>query len=506
MAELVDALDLGSSSFGVWVRFPPSAPLFISIVFTVTPIQETLGINHFKVQFNIEEADYSEEYNKEINKLRKTAQLKGFRPGKVPKSYVVNRFGKAILSDVVKQMLNTALGETIKEQSILGYPIQTSEPIDIEEFQSGNNFAYTFEYIAIPEFDVKFSDDRNETITKYSVTADEDFKERELRYYKGENSSEIVNLDAVEDTDEGEKWLEVEGDVLYQIEGEEKRMRIAFALEEITDDSFKSALIGKKVGDSVDFSGDSVKSFEISLARNINLGAVPKDIDLESQDLKLEILQIKKYTSPTMDKAFFEKVLQQQYEGEETLEEFTTKFDGFSKGNLANISKNASFEELRKKLIEINNIELPTELLEKIYFMVREERKGEIEPFEQFKVNVKWDIIQTNIKTQFPELEISEQDIISKLLAFDKEKAAKQSEDNTEEENPEVENTDASNEENKEETHKQLAQYIMSNNDQLSNHYKGEIFWEKFDKIIEEKVNFEDKAVSYIEYLQLLNN
>ena len=53
-----------------------------------------------------------------LNELKKTIQLKGFRPGKVPAELLKRQYGQAIISEVVQQTLQDTSGEAITQQGV----------------------------------------------------------------------------------------------------------------------------------------------------------------------------------------------------------------------------------------------------------------------------------------------------------------------------------------------------------------------------------------------------
>jgi trigger factor len=60
--------------------------------------------------------------------LQRTARVRGFRPGKVPRNVVKNLMGKSVEQDVSNQLFEQALGEAVKEHSL--------EPISVSAMDS----------------------------------------------------------------------------------------------------------------------------------------------------------------------------------------------------------------------------------------------------------------------------------------------------------------------------------------------------------------------------------
>ncbi|HMO17344.1 MAG TPA: trigger factor, partial [Oligoflexia bacterium] len=81
----------------------------------------------------IDPAAFDERFQKELSRLVPQVQLKGFRPGRAPKAMVRKMYGDRIHSDVLMDIVNSALSETAKENKldIIGtsdVKIEDSEP------------------------------------------------------------------------------------------------------------------------------------------------------------------------------------------------------------------------------------------------------------------------------------------------------------------------------------------------------------------------------------------
>ena len=59
-----------------------------------------------KLHIEIPKEDVIREINKFYNKLQKSIKLKGFRPGKIPRSVLENRFKKETASEVRAELIN----------------------------------------------------------------------------------------------------------------------------------------------------------------------------------------------------------------------------------------------------------------------------------------------------------------------------------------------------------------------------------------------------------------
>ena len=94
----------------------------------------------------------TEEYNKRLVKVSKTANVDGFRKGKVPVQIIQQRFGKAILDEVASEIVTAELDQHIKDNDIkfAGHANILEHKVSKED---GAEFVFEFE--VYPEIEAK---------------------------------------------------------------------------------------------------------------------------------------------------------------------------------------------------------------------------------------------------------------------------------------------------------------------------------------------------------------
>lgn len=109
-------------------------------------------INSVKKTLHIEipEADVTSELDKAYNELKKKAKVKGFRPGKVPRSVVVRMFKKDVHADVTSKLIQSSFMEALKETelNIVGTP-----QVDPPELQDSGPYNYDATVEISPEIE-----------------------------------------------------------------------------------------------------------------------------------------------------------------------------------------------------------------------------------------------------------------------------------------------------------------------------------------------------------------
>ena len=85
---------------------------------------------------HVEEADYTPIVEKQLKDYKKTATVKGFRPGMVPMGMIRQMYGKAIQLEEINKLISESLSNHIKEEKmkLLG------EPLANETEQKKNRF------------------------------------------------------------------------------------------------------------------------------------------------------------------------------------------------------------------------------------------------------------------------------------------------------------------------------------------------------------------------------
>jgi trigger factor len=190
----------------------------------------------------------SKKYEEGVAKVAKTAHLKGFRPGKAPRSVVQQMFGPRILSDMANELINDSLPKALDEQKFS--PINQPQ-VTIGTIGKAEEFAYKATFEVQPSIEsVTFEGlelKRPATAVSDTDIADEIVK---LQRFMGE-------FKAVEPARAVVKGEAVTVDFTVTIEGAEKKDAGGQGVRlELGDGSvlpeLEAAILGKKQGDKVD--------------------------------------------------------------------------------------------------------------------------------------------------------------------------------------------------------------------------------------------------------------
>ena len=114
-------------------------------------IQNKKGLNK-DLKIFVEKKIIENHLNEKYSEVSKTVQLKGFRPGKVPKEVLKRQFGKAIFGEVLDKILKETSAKALSENKIkpAGQP-----KIDLKTFGENKDLEYIISVTELPKIDLK---------------------------------------------------------------------------------------------------------------------------------------------------------------------------------------------------------------------------------------------------------------------------------------------------------------------------------------------------------------
>ena len=112
-----------------------------------------------RLKVSVTEADYKPEVDKKIKQYTKTAQVKGFRPGMVPKEYIQRLYGKSILVDEVINLVSKTTNEYITNNKlrVVGDPMPDNELSSKVDWDNSKEFSFEYDLGLASDFSVDLS-------------------------------------------------------------------------------------------------------------------------------------------------------------------------------------------------------------------------------------------------------------------------------------------------------------------------------------------------------------
>ncbi|HUT48191.1 MAG TPA: trigger factor [Alphaproteobacteria bacterium] len=105
------------------------------------------GLKHeFKVV--IDASDLAQKVDLRLGELANQVRIPGFRPGKVPTNVLKQRYGDAVLGEVMEQAVNDSASQALQERGMR----PAMEPkIEVQEYKQGADLEYTLAIEVLPE-------------------------------------------------------------------------------------------------------------------------------------------------------------------------------------------------------------------------------------------------------------------------------------------------------------------------------------------------------------------
>ena len=203
------------------------------------------------LQITIPPEQVTEHLDQMYEAASQQVQVKGFRPGKVPRKMIEKLYGPAILHEAKEPLLNRYFQEACQSQEI--QPIGRIKIDDFEqlEVKTGEGFAFTAQVDVKPQFELPEA--KGLEIPAYEAEAnDEDIDNalKEIAFQK----RKLQQVDEpIEDGDFVKcdyTFVDADGNDVHERSGTQLNTRIA--IHGVDQDAYTEALIGKRAGETVE--------------------------------------------------------------------------------------------------------------------------------------------------------------------------------------------------------------------------------------------------------------
>lgn len=438
--------------------------------------QERIDDLNALLKVQVSAADYQDKVDAVIQNYRKTANVPGFRKGKVPVGQIKKMYGKAILVEEVNKLIQEGIYNYITENKVevLGNPLPTTTEVD---WDNATDFDFEFEMGLSPEFEVKM--DKKSKFDYLKIEADE----KMVDHYTADMSKRygsMTNPEKSEKTDliMGEfTQLDAEGNVLAGGINHSSSV----ALDIVADKKAQKALTGVAQGDEVVLNITSKFSGDVAHMLNISK-EVAEDLN---SDFRFTVKSINRMTPAEMNQELFDKVFGKDAVKNE--KEFKAKIKEEVEKSFVGESDNKLKNDVILHLIEKVKLELPDTFLKK--WLVQTNENGltaeQVEAeYEQYSKSLKWQLIENKI-IKDNELEVKHEDVIAHTKALIVQNFAQYGQPA-----PEDKKLD------------EIAAQVLTNEEERKKVY-NQLYDEKTLALYKEKFKLTDKTVTYDEFVKL---
>jgi trigger factor len=314
---------------------------------------ETTTALRRKLTIQLEPDEITSELDRSYNELRRSVQMRGFRPGRAPRSLLERFFGDQIRGDVIQKLIKEYTGKALEEQNLK--PVVDPEIITEESDLKNAQLKFSAIFDLKPDFEVKDYQDlkvQKPTVTVSDTEVDaalERLRERHGTLKKIEDRKIVQDGDFVVTTFEAFE----DGKPIKETKFEDRIVRVnpgepAHGLDEV----LRSAEVG----------------VEVRRERSYPADYVEKDVAGKTVEWRATVKDIYERVLPALDDEFAKD------QGEfENLEQLRAAIRGDLEKQALQEAEGRVRQGLLDLIIERNSVEVPESLV------AREQRALEAE-------------------------------------------------------------------------------------------------------------------------------
>ncbi len=338
--------------------------------------------------------DYRNRVEEVIRKYQRTAQIPGFRPGKVPIGMIKKQYGKSVLLDELNNITSNALYKFIADNKIdvIGNPLPSKSEKEMI-LEEGESFELLFEVGMAPQFDVTITP--KDKLPYYLIKVedkmvDDDLSDLRRRYGKF-SSPEISTATNVlygefEELDEA-----------GNPKADGNKTTTTLSIEMVKDPADRNRFVGLKAGEMVTLNPMKILGNETEVSAMLK---VDKTSPAITADYIFTVKTINQIDAAELNQELFDKVYGEGVVSTE--EEFRAKI----KEGIASYFERESDKKLRKDLknhlISKLEIPLPDDFLKRmIKTNMKPEEQVSDEEFEHqyfhMAEDLRWDLIRNQV-------------------------------------------------------------------------------------------------------------
>ncbi|TFH49838.1 MAG: trigger factor [Bacteroidia bacterium] len=368
--------------------------------------RENIDALNATVRINIAKTDYEEKVARKLKEYKRTATIRGFRPGHVPFQMIKKMYGTTVLVDEINTLVSESLSDYIKTENldILGDPIPKHEDHSFDPEKS-DEFSFTFELGLAPVFEISLS--KKMKLTRYLIEPDAKMIADYVDNYARRNG-EFVKIEKSDEKDT------LKGSV-SSAEGSITNDDATLSVDLVKDESLKKEFIGKAEGDTITFDIRTAFPNDYEIA-----GLLRKQKD-EVKDINglftITIKEVSRFMPAENDQELWDKVYG---EGAVTsVEEFEAKVTEEIRQYFSRETEYKLRTDARDMLLQKVPFDLPEEFLKK--WLVRGNEKTTPEDIEKdwphFRDDLRWQLIKNRVAKD-NDLKITDEEILAEAKEF----------------------------------------------------------------------------------------
>jgi trigger factor len=332
--------------------------------------------------------------DEKYEEIKGTINLKGFRPGKVPKEVLKRQFGKAVFGEVLDKVLKETSSKALEENKIkpAGQP-----KLDLKTYGEDKELEYVLSVTELPKVDVKSIE--NIKFDEYSVKIDNSETDKRIKEI-AKNQPSFKEASSDTKAKEGDLitldyQATVDGKEFKGSEGKNTQLTLG---KDLFLKGFDKQLIGVKKDDE--------KIVDAVLPENFP----EKELVNKAAKFKCKILNVKNPEEVKVDDSFAKNLGAKDLNDLKTL--ISKQINDEYKNSLDQLSKNQILKEIDKIKVD----EIPENLIEEEVKILSqgmdeaEAKKNKPKFIETAKTRIKTGLLLNEFGEQ-NKIQVSEQEI-----------------------------------------------------------------------------------------------
>jgi len=363
------------------------------------------------IKITLNEKDYQPKVEEKVKDYSKKANIKGFRPGKVPPGLIKKLYGKSILVEEINEILSKSISDYIKKNDIklIGEPLPNREKTAGIDWDNQKDFEFEYEVGLVDTFNYNLS----QKIKAYQIEIDQKTLDKTIE----DLTKRYGNYSETEVSKEGDDF---NGELSQESLNFKKEVWIAS--DQIKPKELKK-WSGLKKDDELSF--DPKKMFKDTETVSAILDKSEKELKEVKGDFTFKVQKISRVEQADLNQEFFDKVFGKDVV--KTPEEFKEKLKGTLEENYNNDAGNYTMKLVQDKLLETTKIEIPDNFYKK---WIQATSQEEISPedldknYSDYVEELKWTLIVNRI-AEDNEIKVEHADVMehAKKLIRDQFKA-----------------------------------------------------------------------------------
>ena len=366
---------------------------------------------------DLKREDFANDVNKEVAAMGVRHPLKGFRPGKAPKSLLMKFYGPSVTADVVDRMVGKAMYDYLRENNlnILGEPLPNEDTkVDL---MNDEEMAFKFDLGLAPAIDLKLNKRIN--VPYYNIEVTDQMVDDAIAHDR-------KRLGTLVDGEVSDKESMLRGSMIELDEnGNDKAdgvkvERTVISPRYMNDDDEAAKFVGVNVGSTFVFNPH--KAYNGNVAELSGLLNVDRNVagDMKS-DFRVTIEEIKVNQEAEMNEEFYKGVLGVETEVKDEAAFHEAVRGMIAQANIPDCNYRFTIDAQRVLTEKAGDIQLPEEFLKRFIQTRREEDKKNTEITDEeaqgmFK-QLRWQLVKDHIAQELG-VKVEKEDIDTAAFIF----------------------------------------------------------------------------------------